>query len=169
MNEGKRFEADISGSISEHVFWQRINDNAASFSGASALRFSPKNGYDFEAYVYPNLFALELKSTKNTSISFERKGVKSQAMIKWYQINALQLAGQHRGIVAGFIFNWRNKNKTHFVRIEDFIKFMDSTDKKSINQTDILSMPHILIEQKLKRTRYSYDMEKFFMDCAMSD
>lgn len=168
MNDGKVFEHDLSSSIPADIFKHRINDPAQSFGSTSGLRFSPHNGYDFEIFQKPNLFCLELKSTKNTSMSIEREGddKKSSPMIKLSQIKALEEASKYDGIIAGFVLNWRNTNQTYFLHIKDFLSFYRSTGKKSINQIDVLSMRHVLINQTLKRTHYSYDIEKFILDAV---
>jgi penicillin-binding protein-related factor A (putative recombinase) len=166
MNEGKQFERDIISSAGSDVYFKRINDPAQSFGDTPGLRFSPKNGYDFMAYQYPHFFALELKSTKSTSIDFQRKGDKRQAMIKWSQIEALLEAGSHKGIISGLILNWRDNPKTMFVHVNDFFSFMNSTTKKSINRSDINSMPHVLLEQKLLKVHFRYNIQKFISDCV---
>lgn len=167
MNAGKAFEADWKNSTPNNCFYKRIADAAQSFGADSSLRFSNKNPYDVEIYKFPYLYALELKSTTCKSLSFERIGEKSSSpMIKGHQLKGLLDASHHTGVIAGLIINFRSSNETFFIHISEFLRFAESTTKKSINQTDILLMAHIKIEQTLKRTRYCYDIAKFLTDAA---
>lgn len=96
---------------------------------------------------------LELKSTQGTSIPL--------SMIRDNQIKSLQEASKHN-LVAGFMCNFRNENNdTFFIKIVDFIKMMENIDKKSFNINDLLNNNAIRIESKKKRTRYTYDIQKF--------
>nr|DAG57836.1 MAG TPA: penicillin-binding protein-related factor A [Caudoviricetes sp.] len=82
-------------------------------------------------------------------------------MIRDNQIKSLQEAGKHN-LVAGFLCNFRNENNdTFFIEIVDFVKMMENIDKKSFNINDLLNNNAIRIDSKKKRTRYTYDIQKF--------
>lgn len=99
------------------------------------------------------MYLLELKSTQGTSIPL--------SMIRDNQIKSLQEAGKHN-LVSGFMCNFRNENNdTFFIKISDFINMMDNINKKSFNINDLLNNNAIRIENKKKRTRYTYDIQKF--------
>lgn len=99
------------------------------------------------------LYLLELKSTKGTSIPY--------TMIRKNQIDGLDEADNHM-LVAGFIFNFREKdNATYFMTIENFIVMQNSTTKKSFNIEDLNNYGALLIQNEKKRTRYHYDLERF--------
>jgi len=123
-NEGKLFEESLKSSATEQgVFFYRIKDVNPMFLKPNAK--VGKNDYDSFAYKYPNLFAIELKSTQGKSISFDEK------IIKEHQIKSLQSAAEHRGLIAGFIFNFREyDNYTAFVHITDFIEIMELSQKQ---------------------------------------
>lgn len=161
-NVGKIFEDDFKNSIDESIiYYERIKDPATSFGGNNSnIRFSSKNPYDNYAYKYPYFFALELKSTKNKSLSYSLDDNKS--MIKKCQIEGLTRASEYDGVIAGIIFNFRTQEKTFFLNIEDFNKFVNDTNKKSININDIIDYGGILIPQYKKRVRYRYETDKLF-------
>ncbi|MGM7720704.1 Holliday junction resolvase RecU [Metabacillus sp. Hm71] len=117
-NPGKIFEQDIETSCSEqNIFYYRIKDTFIPMELRKRVKVT-KNDYDSFVYKYPNLFPIEFKSTQNKSFSFDEK------IIKKHQIEALEKAATYDGLIAGFIFNFREyDNKTLFVHIEDFIKY----------------------------------------------
>ena len=67
-------------------------------------------------------------------------------------------AERYYGTVAGLILNFRKYEETYFVRISDFYRFRNVTEKKSINRDDVLSLNPILIPQTLKKVRYDLDI-----------
>ncbi len=82
-------------------------------------------------------------------------------MIRDNQIKSLQEAGKHN-LVAGFICNFRNENNdTFFIEIGDFVKMKEDINKKSFNISDLKINNAIPINSKKKRTRYTYDIQKF--------
>lgn len=65
----------------------------------------------------------------------------------------------------GLVINFRNKqNRTFYIPINEFIKYTSTLDKKSINIDDVLKMNPIEIENKLLRTNYKYNLDKFLQD-----
>ena len=65
----------------------------------------------------------------------------------------------------GLVINFRNKqNRTFYIPINEFIKYTSTIDKKSINMDDVLQMNPIEIENKLLRTNYKYDLDKFLQE-----
>lgn len=148
------------------VYYCRLNDPAQSFNKTDALRFSPKNPYDCFIYFFPALFTFELKSTKGTLITFwredfEDKTKKQTFMIKKNQVLGLNKSNQSMGIISGFILNFRKTNHTYFLHIEDFNDMVRDLDKKSFNENDVVNNGGYLIEQKLKRVKYTYNIEGF--------
>ena len=96
------------------------------------------------------MFALELKSTKQKSISFAG----SSPMIKKHQVKALTQAAKF-GIIAGFIFNFRG-NGTYFLPIQKFNDFTNSTMRKSIDLSHCKLEGIEMYETKLKvNSRYA--------------
>lgn len=167
INTGKIFESEIHESIKKYnkehgdlVYYHRVKDPASSFGGGGGnTRFSMKNEYDLILYKYPIFFALELKSNGGTSFSFSRNDKLEKGKdIKDSQISSLLEADCFPGTVAGLILNFRKYDETYFIRITDFCKFKDGTEKKSINRQDVLDMNHIVIPQTLKKVRFDFDI-----------
>lgn len=130
-------------------------DNAASFGNGNNTRFASSNICDYLLFDDDSrtLYLLELKSTQSTSLPL--------SMIRDNQIKSLQEASEHN-LVAGFICNFRNENNdTFFIEICDFVKMMENIDKKSFNINDLKNNNAIQINSRKKRTRYTYDIQKF--------
>jgi penicillin-binding protein-related factor A (putative recombinase) len=166
-NPGKEFEAQLQKSCqSVGVFYDRIKDTPPKVKVG-------KNKYDYYIYQIPNLFALELKSTGDKSISFSEK------IIKQHQIDNLTEAATHKGIIAGFIFNYREyDNATFFVHITEFNKYklvaQSTSDDHTYVKVNKSSIPLEVCEQigiKINnykmRTNYHYHI-KDFIDKAVS-
>lgn len=160
-NQGKLFEEDIKSSVPKTCWIYRLRDNASSFSGGSQTRFTSSNICDYIVYddLTKTLFLLELKSTKNTSISLN--------MIRKNQIEGLSKAGKHN-LVAGLIFNYRNENNdTFFMNINNFINMINNIGKKSFNVKDLQNYNAIRIDCHKKRTRYQYDINKMIGEISL--
>ena len=169
-NPGKKFEEDIKASAdNQGLFILRLNDSSLSWQHEKTSRFTAENPYDFIVFSEPNLFCLELKSTGYNSISIQRLPEEKNKMIKLHQINSLTRSSLHDGVCAGFIFNFRNEedindDDTYYMAIEDFNTFLVESDKHSINKVDVVQYGGVRLTQKLKRTRYTYDIKKMISD-----
>ena len=169
-NPGKKFEEDIKSSANiQNIFILRLNDSSLSWQHEKTSRFTAENPYDFIMFCEPNLFCLELKSTCYSSISIQRLPEEKNKMIKLHQINSLTQSSLHEGVYAGFIFNFRddediNNNDTYYMPIGCFNDFLVERDKRSINKLDIVQYGGIKLSQKIKRTRYTYDINKMIQD-----
>ena len=158
---GKQFEADFAASIPEGVYFQRIKDPAQSFGGSGNTSFSPSNPYDCYMYSYPTFFALELK-TADKAMSFWRESPENDPLKRTYnikrnQIEALQKASKYKGVIAGFVLNFRSAPATYFVPIQRFCDYTSKLSKKSINETDVSSIG-IRIPQRQLRVNWRYDI-----------
>lgn len=153
-NEGKIFEQDFANSVDREKCWlYRFKDNASSFSGGTGTRFATSNICDYLMYhdLSKTLYLFELKSTSGTSIPY--------TMIRENQIVELTLASKHN-LVAGFIFNFREKNNaTYFMFIQDFNAMKEKLDKKSCNINDLEKYGAIKIDSEKKRTRSKYNID----------
>lgn len=174
QKEGKRFEDAFIKSFPDYVFIKRLNDNSAAWSGGTNTRFSSNNECD---YILSDdhtrtLYGLELKTTKEKSLTywredFEDKNKKQSFQIRKCQILGLQKWSKHLGVF-GFVFNFRSyENRTFFVMIDDFIDYTSTLSKKSINIDDVLNMNSIEIENNLIRTNYRYNAEKFLKETRL--
>lgn len=161
-NQGKIFEEDLRISCHEQgIYFYRIKDVPTIMLKSNAK--ISQNDFDSFIYKKPNLFPVELKSTKAKSISFDNK------IIKKHQIEALKEAFEYDGIIAGFIFNFRSyDNYTAFVPIEKFLEIKrlsenqikDHTYQSKLNKSSINlgTVKEIGIEIKnvKKKVRYRY-------------
>lgn len=171
-NQGKIFEQAIKDSCNQYnIFFQRHNDSATSWnsgeqssSSGSFSKFTAKSPYDGYMYMYPNLLCVELKSTQGTSFSFDEK------IIKKHQIKALKEAQEHKGVLAGFLFNFRDRetkttkrpNIVYFVPIDKFTIYKATSNKSSINEAACKELG-IEVPCYIKKLYYKYDIPELFV------
>lgn len=169
QNEGKKFEDDWKKSFAKlNAYYFRIKDSASSFSGGNTS-FTRNNPYDCFALYDGFFFPTELKSTKSTSFSFEKEGSgKGNKMIKLSQIYGLEEVSRFKNVYAGFIFNFRDVQHTYYLDIKNFMEFYNDTNKFSINEKDIMNYKGVLIECKLLKVRYRYNVEKLLNELIRS-
>lgn len=174
QSEGKKFEAQFTKSIPDHVLVKRLNDNASAWSGGNNTRFASNNECDFILFDdhTRTFYGLELKTTKEKSLTFWREDLEEENKKKSFQIRKCQILGlqkwsKHFGVF-GFIINFRSyDNRTFFILIDEFIDYTSTLNKKSINIDDVLKMNPIEIENKIVRTNYKYNIEKFLIETKL--
>lgn len=169
-NVGKEFEKNFIDSAPKDVMTLRLRDSAQAFGQSARTQFSNKNPYDFVIWNPHSLtpYALELKTVDGKSISFERaKGEKGD--IHFHQIEGLKKAKSYGEIVAGFVVEFRKIATTIFVDIDDFVKLMELTPKKSFTIDDLekYGIYYLVIPQKIKRTKYKYDIDYFLENTGL--
>ena len=153
MNKGKQFEHDFQKSVPKGVYCLRLTDSSpAGFGGNDNMRFSIQSPYDFILF-NEKMFALELKSTKQKSISFAG----SSPMTKSHQIKALTTAHEH-GIIAGFLFNFQD-TLTYFIPIDNFNNYIAATTRKSVPICDCNTLGYEIPTRKLK-VNFRYDLTR---------
>lgn len=169
--DGKLFEEDISNAATkERIFNMKIKDTFIPAQYRMEIRVS-KNNYDFLLFDQQHLFTIELKSTKQKSISFDEK------IIKQHQIDELEKASKYKNVISGFLLNFREpESKVYFIEINDFLKYKHTAQseftvhsyKSKINKSSIpiaiCEEIGIEIEGKMKIKRYGYDIGKFISD-----
>ena len=161
-NSGKIFEEDWKNSCPENIFIERFKDNMSAFD--KTAKYARDNICDFIMHDDNSslLLLVELKSTISSSMTFWREDFDQDKKyeIRKNQIQGLAKASKHK-LSAGLIFNFRAyDNKTFFLDIHDFLRFLNSTTKKSINLNDVVAFGGIEIDSSKKRTRYKYDVNK---------
>lgn len=166
INSGKKFEEAIKNSVPNWCIYYRLKDPPQSFNKSESLRFSWKNPCDvflFDAK-YGKFMALELKSTKENSMSFEDINIneKQNKMIHKHQILALKEYGEFANTHCGFLFNFRDEEKhielTYYQDIKDFIIMTTEINKKSFNISDLHKYNAISIKGFKKRTKYDWSI-----------
>ncbi len=165
-NEGKQFEKDWKDSCPDDIYIERFKDNPM-WRSKKNVKVS-KNPCDYIMYSFPYMFLLEMKSTKGTSFSFSEK------IIKKNQIDKLLKADRVKGVIAGFLFNFRERktkktkreNIVYFVPINEFVKFKESTNKSSINEEDCKKIG-IKASHRKKITHFLYNVKDFTLQASL--
>lgn len=169
-NVGKQFESILKTNAPSYLKIVRIPDPPQSFTQRSDTKFSKKNPYDFEAFDSNNRisYSLELKTTSQKYLTYhtcekdEEDGKSSN--IQWHQIVGLTKASEYENCIAGFMFNFRLDNVEqllYFMNIKDFNKFMQSTNKKSINIMDIVLNGGVKINGEKLKKNYRWNLDEF--------
>lgn len=164
--EGKVFEESLESSCNDqNIFYHRIKDTYVPPDLRRRVRVT-KNKYDSLLYYKNYLFPVEMKSTKENRFSFD------ESIIKQHQIENLKEANDYNGVIAGFIFNFRQpENRAFFVHIEDFVIYkniaengLDHTYKSKVNKASIplgiCEEIGIEITNIKKITKYRYYINK---------
>ena len=169
-NSGKKFENQWKKSVTEGMYYLRLKDNPSSFGqDSSFVRFTLNNPYDCFIFYNRFLFPMELKSTQSTSISIQREKNKKGKMIKLHQIQGLTEANEFDGIFAGFVFDFRETENTYWIDINDFNVFLSETDKKSINEKDIIKYKGIVVSKTKKKVNFSYNLQELVQRISEMD
>lgn len=96
-------------------------------------------------------------------INIEEK--QSSKMIHKHQILALLDYFKFDNVISGFIFNFRDEEKsietTYFQSIDDFVSMVNSINKKSFNERDLLTHNSKKIKGVKKRVNYIWDLNSF--------
>lgn len=142
---GKIFEEEIKKSFPQDFYIERYKDDTAGFYGVS-------NPADYRLYKYPYTFLLELKTHKGKSLPIDK--------IRPNQIQGMARAVSHKGIYGGFIINFRELEETYYITVQDMIRYINSTERKSI-PVEWCRENGIRIGQEKKRVRYSYDLRSW--------
>jgi len=161
MNTGKRFENNFRLSIPKDVYFYRFRDSASSWGGNNTVRFSPSNICDCMLYDGNNLYLLELKSTKGSSLSFNN--------IRTNQLEELYNVKKYHNIIAGFIINFSDKDRCFYISIDYAYNYIKNTliyeeyNRKSIPIT-FLEQHGLEIEVNKKKVNSTYNISKFLKD-----
>ena len=172
QNVGKKFENNFKSSVPEDVMYHRLHDAPQSWSQDRGTRFSWQNPCDALLFQDGLLLALELKTTKDKSYSVEmEKNTNKTAKIHYHQVEGLREFAKYKGIVPGFVLNYRIKEGTpeyteltYFIHINDFDRMMGEINKKSFTILDLLKYSPIKIESTKKRTNFKYDIGSFLIE-----
>lgn len=168
-NFGKQFESDFSSSVPSYCFVHRLRDSAQSYNNNKDTSFTWDNECDF--FIWDSsthlFYAIECKSTKYKSISVQiDKDDKSSKMVKYHQIESLTNMSKYDGLIAGFLFNFRdeknNCQRTYFQNVTDFNRMMKEINKVSLNEIDLVLYNSVKINGEKKRVNYRWNIDEFF-------
>lgn len=172
MNVGKKFEQQFYLSVPADCFVYRLKDSSQSFIKEMNSKFSWDNPCDFFLFDTRSqlLYCLELKTTCNKSISFENidSNEEQKKMIHKHQIKSLLKFSNYKNVVAGFVFNFRDKNndteRTYFQEVNSFCSMSKKIQKQSFNEVDLLLNDCVKIAGEKKRVNYRWDIKNFLDD-----
>ncbi len=157
MNRGKDFEQTFRKQMESAGFdVNRVADNTAGYMGG-------RNICDFITYVYPNIYYLELKSTKGNTLPFSNISTN-----QWQGLlDKEKIEGAGAGIVVWFIAH----DKTFFVSADCFQKIKNEGTFKSLHIKDLEFKAKEFENCKYfkcfeipgtkKRVFFNYDMQMF--------
>lgn len=146
INRGKEFEEVVKQAFEKvpNTSIDRIHDQTNGFRGS-------KNICDFIVYHYPNHYYIECKTVRGNILPFSN--------ITDRQWQGLLEKSKIKGVIAGVICWWADKDVTKFIPIQALDK-LKRLCKKSIRYDDN-SFDNLEIDGTKLRTFFRYDMEKF--------
>ena len=151
QNRGKPFEKLIHDSFDkEDVFVLRLYDT---------MYMQAKNPCDFIVVVNKKPVFIECKSTHETSFNPHRKKSNTKSDSKNNQWECLLQASTY-DLLAGYIIWFVNNDVTVFIRVQDFDKYLNEHDRKSISYKDAKEIGFEIKGTK-KKVYYDYDMKEF--------
>ena len=155
QSPGKKFEEDFCKSTPKDWFIYRLKDSAGSWANTSLSRFTPKNSCDFFLFTGCVLYGVECKSFLGKSMPYSN--------IKKNQLDDLLEMSVDKPVNAQgiFILNFRDLNETYYLNAFVVNSLKVHSGRKSISIQECRSNG-VLIPQKLKRVRYSYDLAVFY-------
>ena len=160
QNRGKKFELQVKEDFSKisNVSIDRINDQTTHYRGST-------NICDFIVYKKPYEYYIECKSVHGNTLSIHSvpKPDKHGTLHGFYgnisdaQWEGLLEKSKIKGVVAGVLCWWVDKDITRFLSIQDLQLARDFGDK-SIRFDE----PYLPIFGKKKRVFFEYDFNLFF-------
>ena len=88
-------------------------------------------------------------------------------MVKKNQLEGLTVSSKFNGIISGLVLNFRKSNHTYFLSIIDANIMLENIDRKSFNEKDVIANNGYLIEQRLKKVKYNYNLQRFIEDMQL--
>lgn len=159
QNKGKILEDEFKKSCEEQDIWiERIKDNQLSYSSEFS---TSQNKYDFHCFDTEVLYGVECKRTHLSHLTVDRNK-DDKKVIRLHQIKSLAKDNEYKNILCGFFLDFQTSGQTYFLYIDDFMKWYNSNDKKSISEKEVVELNPIIVQKELKRTKYRYDVRTMF-------
>ena len=159
MNTGKIFEHDFKESCTKQgIFALRINDTYYTAKQYDPKAFVPQQICDYILHYNGTLFMTELKTTDKKYMTIE--GDKA-GMIKKHQYDQMarnENVNEHGLFILQFCRDTEDE-MTYALKITDFMNYLKSTNKCSINRLDVVQHGGIQIEQAVSRVRKHYNIK----------
>lgn len=161
VNRGKDFEHVIRKSFErvEGVSIDRINDNTSGFKGVAGI-------CDFIVYKYPFEYYFECKSVHGNLLSIYSKD-KIHNREVYGNITSTQWKGlldksKIRGVFAGIVCWWIDKDVTKFIPIVELNKYREQGNKSVRFDADIPNQ--VILKGEKKRVFFDYDIKQLLID-----
>lgn len=138
ISSGKRFENDFKKACKKYKEYSvtRLYDNVGGYAGI-------KNICDYVFYAYPNIYYLELKSTKGNTLNW--------ANITEHQWNGLMEEAGKEGVISGILVQYTDHDEHYFVDIRT-CSMLKIKGKKSIHIKDAKKYGALLPARKRIKT-----------------
>lgn len=148
-NRGKQFEDVIKKAFEKvpNTTVIRLHDQMNGYLGSA-------NICDFVIYHYPHQFLIECKTIHGNTFPL--------ANISKHQWEGLLEVESIKGVVAGVLVWWVDKDATMFLPIKELQK-LKQQDKKSVRY-DLKNSKFIQIYGKKKRVFFDYDIAEFIAE-----
>lgn len=157
-NLGKIFEQNFRKSISNDYFYYRLKDSSSSWGGNSQIRFTSSNIADGILFDGKQLYLIELKNHKGSSIPLNAI-VGNKTKIK--QIEDLyNTYHKNLNIWCGFIVFFCDKEKCYSLNIDKFNYFIKHEKRKSI-PLEFFEENGVEINITKLKVNYKYDIENW--------
>ena len=158
INRGKDFEKVIKESFEKvpNTTVIRLHDQTNGFMGSN-------NPCDFLIYSKPYLYAIECKSVHGNVLSINSNDPKKKyGLISNYQWQSLSEMSKVKGVVAGIICWWIDRDVTKFISMDE-LDMCKRNDYKSVrfDHEPFTTDGFIDIPGDKKRVFFDYDMTKF--------
>ena len=156
VNRGKQFEQIVRNSFGDvpHTLVVRLPDQTNGYAGGA-------NMCDFIVYHYPRVYCLECKTIHGNTLPFSN--------ISKNQWLGLLEADKKKGVVAGIICWWVDRNVTKFIPISVLKGIQETGKYKSFSYAwEDTANGIITLQGKKKRVFFEYDMEAFFEEVERS-
>ena len=159
MNTRKIFEHDFKESCTKQgIFALRINDTYYTAKQYDPKAFVPQQICDYILHYNGTLFMTELKTTDKKYMTIE---VDKAGMIKKHQYDQMarkENVNEHGLFILQFGRDTEDE-MTYAFKITDFMNYLNSTNKCSINRLDVVQHGGIQIEQAVSRVRKHYNIK----------
>lgn len=144
VNRGKQFETIIKSAFENvpDTAVVRLHDQTMGYLGA-------KNPCDFIVYHEPYIYFIECKTIRGNTFPLSN--------ITDYQYSEMLKVSEVKGVIAGVICWWTERDMTRFIRIKE-IENLKNLGYKSIRFDE----PYLEIAGHKKRILFDYDMDSFF-------
>lgn len=140
---GNKFQEDFFKSVPTVYYIERYKDSPSMYKKVH-------NPADFFLMGNVMLIQVECKTVQGISFPFSN--------ITWAQLFKMVINCTKTNVVGGYLINFRDLEKTYYIRVQDLLVFMVTSCRKSIPEA-VLRDIAVLVPQKKKRTRYAYDID----------